>query len=91
MDAFPLVTIEWMDARVAKGGWVNIGEYEPSLITCRSVGFVVSETDDLIALASTLNSAGQSMPTVVIPKAWIVSRRLLARTDLIGDIANGIS
>ncbi len=71
---YPLVEILWDDAAVDTG-W---DEPPKTLVDqiCTTVGFVVSETDQHIVIASTY-SEGHVNARIQIPKAIIKSRRIL--------------
>jgi hypothetical protein len=72
-----VVCVDWVDA-VAGIGWTD-DTSEMRLSHCRSVGLVVNETDEALALAgSWATDEGDELPTsnnrIVIPKAWIKRR-----------------
>lgn len=76
-----VVCVDWVDA-VAGIGWTDdVGENRLSY--CRSIGLVVSETKDALALAgswSTDEPVGEPPTTnnrIVIPKAWIKKRKVV--------------
>ena len=62
-----LVHIEWFDA-VAECEWGEtlVAEAHP----CRTLGFIVSENNDVICVASTV-SFKESNAKIHIPKGWI--------------------
>lgn len=69
----PLIYIEWVDA-VADCEWND--NVKAEIHPCKSIGWVVSETDDAICLANTI-SMESSNARMHIPKAWIKNRRII--------------
>lgn len=77
-DAVPykLVKIEWEDSARPVSAWQWIGDYEvPQTVTCISVGFLIAQTDDALALAPNLGDVGceqvQASGIIRIPKSAI--------------------
>ncbi len=66
-----IVYIEWVDA-VSDGGWED--EVKVDIHPVRTIGYLVSETNDGICLASTV-SGEMSNARMHIPKSWIVKRK----------------
>jgi len=62
-----LVYIDWFDA-VAEAEWNETSKAEAH--PCSTLGFVVSENDDVICVASTV-SFKESNAKIHIPKGWI--------------------
>jgi hypothetical protein len=55
--AFPyrLVMLEWEDSARPISAWQWVDEYElPQIIKCLSVGFLIAETEEAVALAPNL-------------------------------------
>jgi len=73
LDAAKIVYIEWVDA-VADAGWES--NVKADIHLCRSIGWVVDETDDAICLANTV-SQEDSNARIHIPKAWVRNRRII--------------
>ena len=72
------VKIEWVDSSGVQGGWQFLDDFNTELVRVTSVGFIVEETDDLIALSSnyaesTINSPEQVNGVMTIPKCAIIS------------------
>jgi hypothetical protein len=64
-----LVYIEWQDA-VAVSDWEEVREAE--LFKCKTVGFVVAESDSAICVAAVVSDEDkQSNSKIHIPKAWV--------------------
>jgi hypothetical protein len=77
-DAVPykLVRIEWEDSARPISAWQWINDYEvPQTVTCISVGFLIAQTDDALALAPNLGDIGheqvQASGIIRIPKSAI--------------------
>lgn len=68
-----IVYVEWVDA-VADCEWKD--NVEAEIHACRSIGWVVAETEDAICLANTV-SMESSNARIHIPKAWIKNRRVV--------------
>lgn len=73
--------ILWVDAR-SDDGWTALDDLDVRLASIATVGRVVSETDDVIVVASSEDSRTRQLSAIVyIPKACIVKRVLLPLTD----------
>lgn len=70
MDDMKVTVIDWVDI-VVYGGWRK--DYEKPAV-CRSVGYIVEETDTHIVLAATVGGEGEAREwnqCVTIPKGCI--------------------
>ncbi len=79
--ARPLLIVTWYDA-VASIGWAD-DHAGDNLQTVKSVGWLVSDTAKHIILAADVYPNPSERGTnrrMVIPKAWIVSRRTIKVT-----------
>ena len=74
---YPLIHIEWDDAG-ADNSWLTVEDCEVDSGTVTTVGFLVKETKRHVIIASTYwdNTVNA---TIQIPKAMIVSRKVLKR------------
>lgn len=75
---FPLVIVQWEDSAQPRPSWEWIDEYEPEpAILCISVGYLVSESADAIAVAPNLGDIGkpraQASGIMRIPRCCIQS------------------
>jgi hypothetical protein len=53
--SFRLVAVEWEDSQRPLPSWQWLDEYQlPDAVRCISVGFLVAETDDALAIAPNL-------------------------------------
>ena len=86
-DPFEPVCIEWIDPRLTLNGWVAISEVNATVIHCTSIGYILSETEDVLCLGSTVSDAGQVTPQWVIPKVLITNRVSLSGR---GDKNDGV-
>jgi hypothetical protein len=80
-----LVLIEWLDSHGGMGGWKDLEECTPDLLICRSVGWLLHETDQvkviiphLIEPDPSTHIAAQGRGDMTIPCAAIVSVRELS-------------
>ena len=74
---FRLVIVEWIDAQLHTEQ-VKLSELEGHLTlgVRHTTGWLVRETDELIAVASTWDKADENVDGVwVIPKGWVKSIR----------------
>lgn len=78
MGGYTLTQVEWLDI-VAQVGWEDIS-HECHVHPCSSIGWVLSEDEKQIVLASTISSVDGETQTnnrIVIPKATITSRKVI--------------
>lgn len=68
-----MVLVTWFDAHIPAAGWRNEGANPALPLRCSTVGFVIEDSESFIALASTVNDARQHMPTVTIPRNWVIN------------------
>jgi hypothetical protein len=58
---FPLVVVEWEDSARPISAWQWVEDYElPEIVKCLSVGYLVAETENAIALAPNLGDIEQA-------------------------------
>jgi hypothetical protein len=73
---YRLVQIEWEDSARPVSAWQWIDDYEvPQTVMCISVGFLIAETERVLALAPNLGDIGreqiQASGIICIPKSAI--------------------
>jgi len=68
----PIVDILWVDS-VSIGHWQETCHLDDASMYCRSVGFLVSEDEDSIAVSCSLGFGGNCNALLKIPKVSIVS------------------
>src|SRR5215470_10149884 len=57
---YKLVAVEWVDSAQPVSAWQWADDYEmPQIVVCVSVGYLIAETDDAIALAPNLGDIGR--------------------------------
>lgn len=71
------VYIKWIDSYGVLSGWTDLSGYNPNLLFIESVGKIISNNDDVVALAhnysdETDNTPEQANGIMVIPKKSIV-------------------
>ena len=68
------ILVEWHDA-ISTSGWEDIGTAEAPHL-CRSLGFLVHETETFVVVAATWGQSGNDAPQsnnrISIPRGWIV-------------------
>lgn len=82
MGGYSLVLVEWVDI-VAQVGWEDVA-VEGYIAPCTSVGWLLSEDEKQIVLASTISSQDgttESNNRIIIPTGVITSRKVLNGTD----------
>jgi hypothetical protein len=81
MPSYKIEYIEWVDSFGCSSGWSEVRPIE-TLLTCKTVGFVVSENDYIISLANSIaeetnETKEQANGIMTIPKVSITNRREL--------------
>ena len=57
---YRLVAVEWVDSAQPISAWQWADAYEmPQIVVCISVGYLIAETEDAIALAPNLGDIGR--------------------------------
>lgn len=79
---FPLMMVEWEDSARPIPAWQWVEDYEvPKTIRCLSVGYLIAETDDAIALAPNLGDIdqpkAQACGIIRIPQRAIIKLKRL--------------
>jgi hypothetical protein len=78
-----LVQVEWIDSLMLDHGeWMDVSDTEEAMtadsMKHHTVGFIIREVEDAIAVASSVNEDGnRACGVVVIPKSAIRSRKEL--------------
>lgn len=68
-----ITRITWLDA-TSHYGWKDLDEkYE--LCEIKSVGYVIHETKDYVALTTSISSLNHGLDPILIPKKMILKRR----------------
>lgn len=70
MTKYHLYQVEWLDA-ASDHRWIKFDEIKATGITCKTVGWLVKETKNLIVLSQNMTNIGTSSDRMEIPKAWI--------------------
>lgn len=83
-EARPLVVIEWVDsAQRERWAWIDEFERGTEVLICRTVGWVLAETDEAVVVVSSISGEKNAelreaaCGGMVIPKVAMVSRRVL--------------
>ena len=79
------ILIEWADSRQPTNAWARLDETEKhNFCRCYSVGFVVQEDDDVIALAANvadIEEEAQTTGVIVIPRIAVLKRTTLTSSS----------
>lgn len=72
------ILVEWIDA-CSVDDWTDVADAKAQeLAHMKTLGFLVSEDDKKLTIALSWDSSNDSVSQfLVIPKAWIESRRIL--------------
>lgn len=78
-----LVLIYWLDSRQPSADWVRLDSMEPEGVCyCRSVGWLVSETETAVVLVPNIADVGndpQGCGLITIPVKCIQSRKIMEK------------
>lgn len=71
------IYIKWVDSYGVLSGWIDLDEYNPNLLIIESVGKVVSQNKEIVAIAHNYSEATENTPQqangiMVIPKKAIL-------------------
>lgn len=79
---FKVVCINWVDSQIASFTWCHIDEVPSNIAEVSTVGFLISETKDIVTIASSLslkeNSENQVSSVINIPKCCIRSKKTIS-------------
>jgi hypothetical protein len=75
---YNLILVEWEDSARPISAWQWVDEYEiPQIVKCLSVGFLIAETDEALALAPNLGDVTcertQAAGIIRIPRSAVRS------------------
>ncbi len=71
-----LVYIHWVDA-CSVDSWTTLSNIAPVLMETYTVGYLVAESKEGIAVASTINESNDACCIINIPKRWIKTKGTL--------------
>lgn len=75
------VLITWIDSKSGPPGWEYVNDLEPlEPIICRSIGFLVDETENHKTLVSTMGG-DQCLGRITIPNQSIIGVKLITTWD----------
>lgn len=77
MKTGDFVYIKWVDSYGVLPGWQDLEDYDANLLVIESAGKVISQTEDVVAIAHNYSDATESTPQqangiMVIPKKAIL-------------------
>jgi hypothetical protein len=75
-----ILELTWIDAE-SDDAWRDIDEHKSSdLARIHTIGWLLSEDERMIRLAQNIDATnGKASMVMTIPKAWIVSRKVVKR------------
>jgi hypothetical protein len=76
-DTLKLVYLEWVDSSGSTDGWYHLKDFEPNLVWCKSVGWVVYETDEYITVLPHMGDESQGRGELTIPVCAIKKRKVI--------------
>lgn len=69
------VIVEWLDARM-DGDWRDVkAAREQAIVTVQTLGWVLSETEDVLTVAPSIGSGDIAMGVLSIPRKAIVKQK----------------
>lgn len=71
-----LVYVHWVDA-CSTDGWTSLSNVTPLMMETYTVGYLVAENKEGIAIASTINESNDACCIMHIPKKWIKAKGTL--------------
>lgn len=60
----------WMDAS-SEPNWLEESEAVGELVTCRTVGWLMRDDEELLVVAASRNSRGQVSDVLTVPRQWV--------------------
>jgi len=75
-----LELVEWLDSRQPTAGWSWLSDMKQTVCRCVSVGYVVQDDQDVLALAPNMADAegeAQAMGVITIPRIAVLRRTKL--------------
>jgi len=73
--------VEWVDSRQPTNEWVRLDGVRREFCRCYSVGFVVQDDEDVIALAANVadvEEEEQATGVIVIPRVAVLKRTVIS-------------
>jgi len=70
-----LIYVEWMDSCSRRGVWHDLTTFDGALITCRTIGWLVKETDESVTVAGHYDGESCFSGGMTIPKVAITKRK----------------
>lgn len=70
----PLLYLEWLDHCSGSYGWREPEDYDAETVLCKTVGWVMAETDEAITLAQSSEGGGKFSGEFIVVKSCIKRR-----------------
>ena len=79
---YKIVSIEWVDSQIASLTWCYIDEIPIKIAYVTTVGFLISQTKDIITVAGSFSykedATAQISSVINIPKCCIKSKKIIS-------------
>ena len=87
VEKYRLVLIEWEDSAQPVGEWLHLSDFKPPMpISCMSVGWLIKDGPDAVALAPNIGDADDSDNIQASGLIRIPTRAITRRVDLREDL-----
>ena len=73
-DDAQIYYVEWLDSK-GRGGWCSVESAPCDDLRCKSVGWLVEDTEDSVTIAPSLASTGSVFAPITIPRCAITRLR----------------
>lgn len=83
-DSHRLVRVDWIDSH-SVDGWQQIDDHHMPCLKCATVGYVMDDTDDHIALAQSLSFNDKGEPSEINAVMWI-PRPAIVKVSALGTM-----
>ena len=77
----PLVIVTWVDAST-QSGWTDLHEIKANPVKVKTVGWLLSETDQCVTLFSSFTQDQAAGEVTTIPAPWVTSIKRLRGNPL---------
>ncbi len=85
IGTYPAVYVKWLDAQ-SHDEWMDFEELEDGLPEIHTVGFLVSETKNMITLMQNYDETNGKLSMVMqIPKAWMMEMKMISDVGAFQD------
>lgn len=79
---YKIVSVVWVDSQIASLTWCHIDDVPVNIATVNTVGFLISQTKDIITVAGSFSykedATAQISSVINIPKCCIKSKKFIS-------------